>query len=116
MVVSFYLLIYFYHVFSFSKYWKLFFCGGRAPKSAAFEVPAPLNVDGYEQTLLPASVAGAAAHVGKTKANHCGSPVIKCQSSKDTGGRVSARGSGSGLPRGADSELHRPARTARLCT
>lgn len=74
---------------------------------------APLNVDGYEQTLLPASVAGAAAHVGRTKLNHRESPLIKCQSSKDSGGRVSARGSGSGLRRGADWELHRPAPRCR---
>lgn len=74
--------------------------------AAAFEVPTSLNVVEYEQILLPVSVAGATAHVSKTKPNHCGSPVIKCRRSKDNAGHVSARGSGSQLHCEADSELH----------
>ena len=73
---------------------------------AAFEVPTSLNVLEYEQTLLPVSVVVATAHVGKTKPNPCGSPVIKCRRSKDNADRVSARGSGSQLRCEADSELH----------
>lgn len=39
---------------------------------AAFEVPASLNVVEYQQMLLPGSVAGATAPVGKAKLNHHG--------------------------------------------
>lgn len=65
--------------------------------AAAFEVPTSLNVVEYEQTLLLVSVAGATAHIGKTKPQHRGNRVIKCRRSKDSAGRVSAGGSGSQL-------------------
>lgn len=94
--------------FFFSKYRKLFFGEEELQKraAAAFEVPTSLKVVEYEQTLLPVSVSGAIAHVGKTKPDHRGSPAIKRRRSKDNAGRVSACGSGSQLRCEADSELH----------
>lgn len=75
-----------------------------------FEVPTSLNVPEHEQMLpLPALVAGAPTHLGKTKPSGRGSPDVKCRRSKDSTNCASAGGSASQLRWEADSERTGPA-------